>query len=104
MTPVWIGAIQLRPKFIFPPIGLTVCWTSPERIEPSIYLDKAQMYGLVLAEEFFEMRGQIGRWDGFDLDATLQESTFPFSANLGIHGSGVIRNEQTHPRFHLILG
>ena len=30
---------------------------------------------------------------------TLQESTFPFSSNLGILGSGVIRNEQTHPRF-----
>ena len=26
---------------------------------------------------------------------TLQESTFPFSSNLGILGSGVIRNEQT---------
>ena len=68
-------------------------------MDPSIGLDKAQMHGLVLAQELFKMSEHIGRCGGIYLDATLQESTFPSSFDLGIHVSGVIRNEETHPRF-----
>lgn len=47
-------------------------------MEPSIGLNKAQIHGLVLAEELFKMgeHRDIGGYDGIDLDPTSQESTF----------------------------
>ncbi|KAF8157089.1 hypothetical protein B0H34DRAFT_798402 [Crassisporium funariophilum] len=49
--------------------------------------------------QYFPLPPRSNGYIEADLDVALQDSTFPSSSNLSIHGSGVIRNEQTHLRF-----